>query len=72
MYLVRNSTRMSFPEIGRCLGNKNHATVLMACRKVEELLARDAEIRWDTPAGNRVAKARAVLGQIQDALGRSV
>jgi chromosomal replication initiator protein len=69
MYLVRNNTRMSFPEIGRCLGGKNHATVLMACRKVEELIGRNAEIKWDSPAGNRVAKARTVLAEIGDSLG---
>jgi chromosomal replication initiator protein len=68
MYLVRNSTRMSFPEIGRCLGNKNHATVLMACRKVDELLAGNKDIRWDGPGGNRVAKVQTVIAQIQDAL----
>ena len=68
MYLARNSTRMSFPEIGKCLGNKNHATVLMACRKVDDLVTRNADITWDGPGGNRVAKARTVLAQIQDAL----
>jgi chromosomal replication initiator protein len=69
MYLARNSTRMSFPEIGRCMGNKNHATVLMACRKVDELLASDKEVRWNGPGGNRIAKARTILSQIQDTLG---
>ena len=68
MYLARNSTRMSFPEIGRYMGNKNHATVLMACRKVDDLLSRNADVRWDSPAGNRIAKARAILTQLQDAL----
>jgi chromosomal replication initiator protein len=68
MYLVRNSTRMSFPEIGKFMGGKNHATVLMACKKVEELLGRNAEVKWDSPAGNRVARAKTILAQIQDAL----
>jgi chromosomal replication initiator protein len=70
MYLVRNNTRMSFPEIGRCLGGKNHATVLMACRKVEELVGKNADVKWDGPAGNRIAKARTILAQIQDTLAK--
>jgi chromosomal replication initiator protein len=69
MYLIRNSTRMSFPEIGKYLGGKNHATVIMACRRVEELLSRNAEVKWDSPVGNRVARASSIIGQIKDSLG---
>jgi chromosomal replication initiation ATPase DnaA len=29
---------MSFPEIGKTMGNKNHAQIL-ACRKIEQLKA---------------------------------
>ncbi len=66
MYLARKHTSMSSPEIGRFMGGKNHATVLMACKKVEGLLSRNAEIRWQGPNGNKISKSRTVLGKIQE------
>jgi chromosomal replication initiator protein len=70
MYLTRKHTNMSSSEVGRHMGNKNHATVLVACKKVEELLARDAEINWEGPNGNRVAKARLILATLEDNITR--
>jgi chromosomal replication initiator protein len=70
MYLARKHTRMSFPEIGRLLGNKNHATVILACRRIEDLLARNADINWLGPAGNRCASAPKVLQQLEESIGR--
>ena len=46
MYLARKHTRMSSSEIGRFMGNKNHATVLLACKKVEELIKQNADLFW--------------------------
>ena len=57
MYLTRKHTNMSSSEVGRYMGNKNHATVLVACKKIEEMLQRDAEVHWEGPHGNKVAKA---------------
>jgi chromosomal replication initiator protein len=65
MYLTRKHTNMSSSEVGRVLGGKNHATVLMACRKVEQMLQRDEDIHWQSPTGNRVAKARSVLSDLE-------
>jgi chromosomal replication initiator protein len=70
MHFIRSSTRMSFPEIGRCMGGKNHATVIMACRKVDGLLERNADVRWDGPGGNRLEKARTIVAQIKDSLAQ--
>ncbi len=61
MFLARKHTKMSFPEIGRCMGNKNHATVILACRKVEEQVKANADVHWQGAAGNNVSKARTVL-----------
>ncbi len=66
MHLARRCTRLSFPEIGRMMGGKNHATVILANRKVEDLLKRNAEIRWMGSSGNRVCRAKDVL---EDLLG---
>ena len=68
MYLARKHTKMSFPEIGRCMGNKNHATVLLACRKVEEQIKRNAELHWHGPAGNKISKARTVLAYLEESV----
>jgi len=66
MYLIRKHTNMSSSEIGRYMGNKNHATVLVACKKVEEMLACDEEIHWQSPHGNKVARTRAIVAQLED------
>jgi len=66
MYLTRKHTNMSSSEVGRHMGNKNHATVLVACKKVDEMLACDEEIHWQNPHGNKVARTRAILSQLED------
>ncbi|NLH17824.1 MAG: chromosomal replication initiator protein DnaA [Phycisphaerae bacterium] len=64
MHLARRCTRLSFPEIGRMMGGKNHATVILANRKVEDLLKRNAEIRWIGSSGNRLCRAKDVLEEL--------
>ena len=66
MYLARKYTKMSFPEIGRLMGNKNHATVILACRKIEDFIKRNATINWKGPGGNRLGNAREIAAQLQD------
>ncbi len=66
MYLARKHTRMSSSEIGRLLGNKNHATVLLACKKIEEQLAKNTQLNWQGPAGNKVCHARTILEQLEN------
>lgn len=68
MYLARKHTKMSFPEIGRILGNKNHATVILACRKIDGLLNNNADVNWRSSAGNKIAKAKKVLRQLEESI----
>ena len=68
MYLTRKHTKMSSSEVGRFMGNKNHATVLMACRKIEDMLKRNVELNWQGPDGNKVCKARTILSQLEAGL----
>jgi len=68
MYLTRKHTKMSSSEVGRFMGNKNHATVLLACKKIEGLLQKDAELYWQGPAGNKVSKARTVLNHLEESI----
>jgi len=41
MYLCRELTKLSFPEIGRHFGGKDHSTVIYACRQIEEMKGQD-------------------------------
>jgi chromosomal replication initiator protein len=66
MYLARKLTKMSTPEIGRSCGNKNHATVIVACRQVEAMLSQNQQMHWQSPAGNRVAKAKTILATLEN------
>ncbi|MFL0801032.1 MAG: chromosomal replication initiator protein DnaA [Agarilytica sp.] len=47
MYLAKDLTHHSLPEIGDVFGGRDHTTVLHACRKIKELLETDADIKED-------------------------
>jgi chromosomal replication initiator protein len=68
MYLARKLTKMSSPEIGRCIGKKNHATVLLACRRVEEYLENNKTLRWNGVTGNRVERAKTVYNKLRKSI----
>ena len=44
MYLAKNLTSMSYPEIGKRFGNRDHTTIMHAVRKIEELMEQDASM----------------------------
>ncbi|MBY0505998.1 MAG: chromosomal replication initiator protein DnaA [Bryobacteraceae bacterium] len=44
MYLTKELTNASLPEIGRAFGGKHHTTVLHSVQKIESLRQRDAEL----------------------------
>ena len=70
MYLTRKHTNMSSSEIGRVMGNKNHATVLLACKKIESLLQKNGELNWNGPGGNKISKTKTVLAQLEKDIAR--
>lgn len=45
MYLARQLTAQSLPEIGNAFGGKDHTTVLHSCKKIEQSLIVDREIK---------------------------
>jgi chromosomal replication initiator protein len=47
MYLARELTNLSYPEIGLSFGGRDHTTVLHACAKIDELKASDQTLRKD-------------------------
>lgn len=69
MFLARKHTSMSFPEIGRFMGNKNHATVILACRKIEELTKKaEGTVSWETAAGRREISIDTLLQKLEVSL----
>lgn len=45
MFLSRELTASSFPEIGREFGGKDHTTIIHACRQIEKALDNDTALR---------------------------
>jgi chromosomal replication initiator protein len=45
MYLARQLTKMSLPEIGNSFGGKDHTTVLHACKKIEQEMLKSTDIK---------------------------
>jgi len=54
MYLAKQLTSRSLPEIGRRFGGRDHTTVMHAIRKVEELRGSDASFAEDVDLLRRV------------------
>jgi len=44
MYLMKELTDASLPEIGRAFGGKHHTTVLHSVNKIEQLRLKDADL----------------------------
>ena len=45
MYLVKQYTTNSLPDIGRKFSNRDHTTVIHAVKKIDELIKKDSEIK---------------------------
>ena len=71
MYLARKHTDMSFPEIGRFMGNKNHSTVILANRRIAKLLDQDEVTRRQTAAGLQEERLRDIILKIEKQLGKA-
>lgn len=44
MYLAKQLTQRSYPDIGRAFGGRDHTTVMHACQQIENLLPRDPQL----------------------------
>lgn len=53
MYLCKQHTTRSYPDIGRRFGGRDHTTVLHGVRKIEEMLGSDDQIARDVEALTR-------------------
>ncbi len=67
MFLLRKYTDLSYPNIGRFMGGKDHSTVMVACRKIERQMK---DLDHDTMAHvSRLAielGMHIVVGQLTD------
>ncbi|HEY3244781.1 MAG TPA: chromosomal replication initiator protein DnaA [Phycisphaerae bacterium] len=68
MYLARKHTDMSFPEIGRFMGNKNHTTVILACRRVRNMIDAHDSVEWSSGQGGGMVVADLVV-ELENQLG---
>ena len=65
MYLARELTDATLPAIGRAFGNRNHTTVMHACKRTAERMAADRE------AYDAVQQAHARARRRRDAVRRA-
>ena len=57
MYLAKQLTQRSLPEIGRRFGNRDHTTVMHAVSRVTELMSRDAGFAEDVELLRRMLES---------------
>lgn len=57
MYLSKELTHHSLPEIGEAFGGRDHTTVLHACRKVKEMLTTLLDVQDDVKTLKRILSA---------------
>ena len=56
MYLAKEMTQKSLPEIGELFGGRDHTTVMHAVKKVEELMGEDNLFADEVNSVRRVLK----------------
>ena len=66
MYLARKHTDMSFPEIGRFMGNKNHSTVILASRRISKMLQAGTAVSWMTPEGCKEEDLGSIVAALEE------
>jgi chromosomal replication initiator protein len=72
MFLVRKHTPMSFPEIGKHMGNKNHSTVVLACQKIEGQLTSKEQICWSAGQSLMTKPLSGVIEEIEGQMKKAV
>jgi chromosomal replication initiator protein len=57
MYLAKQLTSRSLPEIGRKFGNRDHTTVMHACSRIADLMQRDGSFAEDVELLRRMLES---------------
>ncbi len=66
MFLVRKTARLSFPEIGARMGNRNHSTVISAYRRIEKAVATNERVYWSSSIGEREEEAAELVQRLEE------
>ncbi|MDD4412092.1 MAG: chromosomal replication initiator protein DnaA [Patescibacteria group bacterium] len=56
MYLLREEVQLSFPSIGQELGNRDHTTVMHACRKIKRELEKNEKLLQEIESIKQIFK----------------
>jgi chromosomal replication initiator protein len=70
MVLARELTDLSFADIARHMGGKNHTTVLAACKKWQTLVKSGTEVRWSDRTDHRTMTAESLLAHLRERVQR--
>jgi chromosomal replication initiator protein len=70
MALARRLTPLSYPDIGRMMGGKNHTTVMAACKRMEAMIAGNEAIAWRDGAAERQIASAELIDTLEDELRR--
>jgi chromosomal replication initiator protein len=70
MHLARQHTGMSYPELGRAMGNKNHSTVIAACQRIGALISSGEIVCWNTGEGVRHQAVSDILHDLEAVIRR--
>ena len=57
MYLCKQLTSMSLPDIGKGFGGRDHTTVLHAIRKIQDVMQKDRAIRDDVELLSKILQS---------------
>lgn len=66
MYLVRKTSKLSFPEIAMKMGKRNHSTVISACRRIERAAAKNERLSWSSHLGERDEEAGELIQRLEE------
>jgi chromosomal replication initiator protein len=66
MFLVRKTSKLSFPEIGSRMGKRNHSTVISACRRIERALDKNEPLSWNSAIGEREEEATELIQRLEE------
>lgn len=62
MYLARTHTELSFPELGREFGGRDHSTIQHGCRKIQKELKDDSDLSYKVQLIEKELKLRSEAG----------
>lgn len=68
MYVARRLVHLSFPEIGRLMGDKNHSTVIAACKRVDKMVGANELVTWHDGSVTRQMRTPELIQALEDRL----